>query len=79
MDDKRIGTAPDYTNAAITMLGINIMWIMFVIWMLWGMVPVLMLAFVVNHFVEYVAARRGITPVFGHMRFGRFSNRDPQA
>lgn len=79
MDDKRIGTAPDYTTAAITMIGINIMWILFVIWMVWGMIPALMLAFVVNHFVEYVAARRGITPMFGHLRFGLISNRDPQA
>ena len=79
MDDKRIGAAPDYTNAALTMLGINLMWIMFVVWMLWGLVPTLMLAFAVNHWVEHVAARRGVTPLFGHLRFGLISNRDPQA
>lgn len=79
MDHRQKGRAPDYTNAAITMLGINLMWIFFVIWMLWGMVPVILIAVGVNHFVEYVAAKRGVTPVFGHIRFGLMSNRGPQS
>ncbi len=68
MDDRRISQAPDYTNAAINMLGINLLWIFFVIWMLWGMVPVLLMALLINHFVERVAERRGIRPVFSPVR-----------
>ena len=78
MDDKRIGAAPDYTNAAITMLGVNMMWIMLAVWMLWGIVPVLILAVFVNHFVEHLSDRRGITPAFGHIRVGRAPNKGPR-
>lgn len=79
MDDQPVGRAPDYTDAAITMLGVNIMWVMFVVWMLWGFVAVLMLAVAVNHIVEHVAARRGITPLFGHIRLRRRPKDDPRA
>lgn len=68
MDDRRISQAPDYTNAAINMLGINLLWIFFVVWMLWGMLPVLLLALMINHFVERVGERRGIRPAFSPLR-----------
>ncbi|MCE8007833.1 hypothetical protein [Aestuariivita sp.] len=71
MDDHQIGRAPDYTNAAITMMGINLMWVFFVVWMLWGFVPVILLALMVNHFAERVAERRGITPAFARIRLSR--------
>jgi len=79
MDDRQVREAPDYTNAAINMLGINLLWIFFVTWMLWGFVPVLMLAIAVNLFVEHVADRRGLTPVFGFIKLGWFSNRGRQS
>ena len=44
MSERKISSAPDYTNAAITMLGVNLMWIFFAIWVLYGFVPVLVLA-----------------------------------
>ncbi|UWQ89824.1 histidinol phosphate aminotransferase [Aliisedimentitalea scapharcae] len=50
--------APDYTNAAITMLGVNLMWIFFVIWVLFGVVPVLLLALLINHGIDRYAAVR---------------------
>ena len=68
MDDRRIREAPDYTNAAINMLGVNLLWIFFVVWMLWGFIPVLLIALAINHFVERVAARRGVTPAVARTR-----------
>ncbi len=76
MDNRPVGAAPDYTNAAINMLGINLLWIFWVTWVLWGIIPVLMIAFAVNRFVEYVGDTRGITPVFGRLSRRRT---DPQA
>ena len=77
MDERRPGPAPDYTNAAINMLGINLLWIFFVVWMLWGFVPVILIALLINSFTENVADRRGITPAFGRIRLNRTQNRDP--
>jgi len=65
MPDRHKSIAPDFTNAAITMLGVNLLWIFFVIWVLYGFVTVLVLAVFINHFVERVAVRRGIRPAFG--------------
>ncbi len=78
MDNRQVGRAPDYTNAAINMLGINLMWIFFVVWMLWGFIPVLMIAYMVNRFVEHVGDTRGITPVFGKLSFSRLRTGGPQ-
>ncbi len=78
MDNRQVGRAPDYTNAAINMLGINLMWIFFVVWMLWGFIPVLMIAYMVNRFVEYVGDTRGISPVFGKLSFARLRTGGPQ-
>ncbi|MBE1284948.1 MAG: histidinol phosphate aminotransferase [Rhodobacteraceae bacterium] len=48
-DDHERPAAPDYTAAAITMLGVNLMWIFFVLWVLIGFIPVLLLAACINH------------------------------
>jgi len=61
------------------MLGINLMWIFFVVWMLWGFIPVLMIAYMVNRFVEHVGDTRGISPVFGKLSLARLRTGDPQA
>jgi hypothetical protein len=76
MSDHRMREAPDYTNAAINMLGVNLLWIFFVVWMLWGFLPVLMIALAVNIFIERVADRRGLTPVFGYLRLPSKHQRD---
>lgn len=54
--DRR--SAPDYTAAAITMLGVNLMWIFFVAWVLFGFVPVLLLALLINHGIDRFEAVR---------------------
>lgn len=51
--------APDYTAAAITMLGVNLMWIFFVLWVLAGFVPVLLLAILINHGIDRFEALQG--------------------
>ena len=48
---------PDFFNAAITFAGINLMWIFFVIWVMYGMVPVLVLAVLINHFITRLDIR----------------------
>ncbi|OUS35123.1 histidinol phosphate aminotransferase [Rhodobacterales bacterium 56_14_T64] len=57
MHDQKLPRAPDVLAAAVTFLGINMMWIFFVIWMLYGMVPVLVMAVLVNHFITRLEQR----------------------
>ncbi|MFA3917522.1 hypothetical protein [Ruegeria hyattellae] len=52
MDDHRIPRAPDYTLAALIMGGINLTWIFIVIWALYGLVSVLVLAALLNHAIS---------------------------
>lgn len=58
MSERNIKAAPDYTAAAITMLGINLMWIFFVVWVIYGFVPVLILAIVINHLINRLETRQ---------------------
>ncbi|KIC12337.1 histidinol phosphate aminotransferase [Leisingera sp. ANG-M1] len=51
------GGMPDFFTAAITFAGINLMWIFFVIWVMYGLVPVLVLAVLINHFITRLDIR----------------------
>jgi uncharacterized membrane protein len=57
--DRNISAAPDYTNAALTMLGVNLMWIFALLWALWGFLPTLLLGAVLNHAISRYEAIRG--------------------
>ncbi|SLN55090.1 hypothetical protein TRL7639_02932 [Falsiruegeria litorea R37] len=48
MQDKPPGRAPDYTTAALTMLGVNLMWILCAIWAFFGFGVALILAALLN-------------------------------
>ncbi|OED48162.1 histidinol phosphate aminotransferase [Leisingera sp. S232] len=48
---------PDFFTAAIMFVGINLMWIFFVVWVLYGLVPVLVLAVLINHFITRLEIR----------------------
>ena len=49
--------APNYTNAALVMLGVNLFWIFCVIWSFLGFAAVLLTAFGANMAIDRVAAR----------------------
>ncbi|MBY6135264.1 histidinol phosphate aminotransferase [Leisingera sp. XS_AS12] len=48
---------PDMFAATITFAGINLMWIFFVLWVLYGLVPVLVLAVLINHLITRLEIR----------------------
>lgn len=45
MRDHRMGRAPDFTNAALFMGFVNLVWVFGVIWAVYGMGAVLALAY----------------------------------
>ncbi len=52
------GSAPDFTTACIVMFGVNIAWIFFAIWAIWGIIAVAGTGWCINHLISYVAHRR---------------------
>jgi len=58
MHHRPIKRAPNYTNAALTMLWVNMMWVFLVLWALWGLIPVLLLGAGLNRGISWFALRR---------------------
>lgn len=58
MDRRHPQPAPNYTNAALTMGWINLMWVFMVIWGLWGLLPVLLISAGLNRGITWLALRR---------------------
>lgn len=52
-----VPAAPDYTNAALVMLGVNLLWIFFAIWATTGLLPVLLVAAFLNHLITRLRNR----------------------
>ncbi|SFE65548.1 hypothetical protein [Roseivivax sediminis] len=52
------GRAPDYTNAALAMGLVNLLWILGVIWVLFGLPAVLLIGWGLNRLIDRLAARR---------------------
>ena len=57
MPDSR-PPAPDYTTAALTMLGVHLFWIFCAIWSLLGFVAEILLALGLNYGIDRIAAAR---------------------
>ncbi|MBB94074.1 MAG: hypothetical protein CML68_05640 [Rhodobacteraceae bacterium] len=51
-------SAPDYTNAALTMLGVNLFWIFCALWSLLGFIAVILVALGLNYGIDRIAAAR---------------------
>ena len=59
MRDHTPSRAPDFTNAALIMGGVNLAWIFGVVWALYGLLPVLLIGWGLNRWIDRLAARRG--------------------
>ena len=51
-------SAPDYTNAALVMGLINLIWIFTALWAVFGLPLVILVGFVLNRLISRHAARR---------------------
>ena len=60
MRDHRLDKAPDFTNAALVMGFVNLLWIFAVIWALFGMIAVLLTAFGLNAGITRLGRLRGL-------------------
>lgn len=51
--------APNYTNACVVMFGVNITWVLMVIWAIWGLLAVALLGWIVNKLINRIGMARG--------------------
>lgn len=59
MHDSPRSPAPNYTNACIAMFGVNLFWIFFVLWAVWGLIAVALSGWLINRVIHYIGIRRG--------------------
>jgi hypothetical protein len=52
------GSAPNFTQAAVVLFGVNITWIFMILWALWGLVAVAATEWAINHLINYIEKRR---------------------
>ncbi|MBO9398331.1 hypothetical protein J7400_16780 [Shimia sp. R9_2] len=53
-----VQSAPNYTNAALVMGFVNLMWVFVLIFVLWGMPAVMVLAVILNAGIDRLARRK---------------------
>jgi hypothetical protein len=50
---------PNFTQACVVLFGVNLMWILMVIWVLWGLFAVAATGWLVNQLINRIAVARG--------------------
>jgi hypothetical protein len=58
MDDQKFGRAPDFTTACIVMFGVNLSWILFLLFAIYGLIIAVFAALVVNHLIKWIELRK---------------------
>ncbi|MEM8538840.1 MAG: hypothetical protein AAGF56_13390 [Pseudomonadota bacterium] len=58
METRKLGRAPNFTGACIVMFGVNLGWVMLALFAVYGLVAVVFLALVVNHWINWLEYRR---------------------
>ena len=51
--------APDFTQACVVMFGVNLTWILMVVWAIWGLLAAAAISWVVNRLISRIAVSRG--------------------
>ncbi len=57
------GRAPNYTTACIAMFGVNLAWILLLIFALWGLIAALLAGFAVHRWIGWLEVKRSTSNV----------------
>ena len=49
MNDPEFRSAPNLTNACVVMFGVNLSWVLFAIWSIWGLMIAILVSLFINH------------------------------
>jgi len=55
---RKTGRVENYTNTCLVLWGVNLLWILFLLWSVWGFLPVLLLTLGLNHLITRWQAHR---------------------
>ena len=58
MDGHKLGRAPNFTTACIVMFGVNLAWVMLLLFAVYGLVAAVFIGLVVNHWLNWLDHRR---------------------
>jgi hypothetical protein len=58
MERDKIGRAPNFTAACIVMFGVNLGWILLLLFAVYGLVAAVFLGLVINHWLNWLDHRR---------------------
>jgi hypothetical protein len=58
MENRPVGRAPDYTNAALAMGLVNLLWIFCVLWAVFGLPVVILAGLAINRWIHWLRLRR---------------------
>jgi len=58
MEGHKLGRAPNFTGACIVMFGVNLAWILLLLFAVYGLVAAVFLGLVVNHWVSWLEHRK---------------------
>lgn len=58
MDGHKPGSAPNFTGACIVMFGVNLGWVLFLFFAVYGLGAAVFVGLVVNHWLDWLEHRR---------------------
>jgi hypothetical protein len=58
MENHRLGRAPDFTPACIVMFGVNLAWVLFLLFAVYGLIAAVFASLVLNHAITWLETRR---------------------
>jgi uncharacterized membrane protein YagU involved in acid resistance len=58
MEHHKLGRAPNYTGACIVMFGVNLGWVLLLLFAVYGLVVAVFICLVVNHWLNWLDQRR---------------------
>jgi hypothetical protein len=50
--------APNYTSACVVMFGVNLVWVLLLLWAIWGLVAVALIGWGLSRLIDHVAQAR---------------------
>ncbi len=58
MEQHKLGRAPNYTGACIVMFGVNLGWVLLLLFAIYGLAAAVFICLVVNHWMNWLEHRR---------------------
>lgn len=58
MEQHKLGRAPNFTTACIVMFGVNLAWVLLMIFALYGLLGAICLGLLINQWVSWLEHRR---------------------